>query len=127
MIYVALVTLLILAQYLFFVMQVGTARAKGDVKAPALTGDDHFERCLRVQSNTVEQLVVALPAMWVCATYFRADVAAILGLIFLISRFVYSFSYIKEPKSRGLGFIVGFVANVLMILCGFYAVISGLL
>ena len=82
--FVILVTILLLVQYLYFAFRAGGARGKGDVKAPAVTGDEAFERCLRIQLNTLEQLAVTLPSMWICAVYFRADVAAILGLVFLM-------------------------------------------
>ena len=124
MAYVALVTLLILVQYFYFIWQTGMARGKDTVVAPATTGDEVFERKFRVQMNTLEQLMITLPAMWICAHYFRADVAAILGWVFIIGRFAYSYMYIKNPKSRGLGFMIGFLANVLLIGCGLYGVIK---
>ena len=125
--YVALVTLLILLQYIIFMVQVGSARAKGGVQAPAVAGDELFERRIRVQMNTVEQMIITLPAMWLCAYFFRWDVAAGLGLLFLIGRFIYSSAYAKDPKSRGTGFIIGFLANIALILCGLYAVATELL
>lgn len=127
MIYVALVTLLILAQYSFFFMQAGMARGKGEVKAPAVSGDELFERANRVQTNSLEQMVITLPAMWVCAHYFRADIAAILGFTYFVGRFLYSFSYMKEPSKRAMGFMIGFLANTALLLCGFWGVISTLL
>jgi len=126
MTYVALITLLILVQYFFFVMQAGMARGKDKVVAPATTGDEVYERKLRVQINTLEQLMITLPAMWVCAHYFRADVAAIMGLAFLIGRFLYSYLYIKSPKSRAPGFVIGFLANIVLLAGGFYGVITSL-
>jgi uncharacterized MAPEG superfamily protein len=126
MAYVALVTLLILLQYFFFMMQAGFARGKDTVVAPATTGDEMYERKSRVQMNTVEQLIITLPAMWVCAHYFRPDVAAILGVAFIIGRFVYSHLYIKTPKSRGPGFMIGFLANIGLIGCGLFGVISSM-
>jgi len=122
--YVALVTLLLLIQYMFFTMRAGMARGKDTVVAPATTGDELYERKSRVQMNTLEQLAVTLPAMWVCAHYFRADVAAILGAVFFISRFVFSALYIKDPKSRAPGFIPGFFANVALVLCAAFGVIN---
>lgn len=122
--YVALVTLLILVQYLYFMMQTGMARGKDTVVAPAITGDETYERKSRVQINTLEQLIITLPAMWLCAHYFSANVAAILGLVFLIGRCLFSFLYNKEPKSRGAGFVIGFLANVGLIGCGLYGVIA---
>lgn len=126
MTYVALITLLILAQYFFFVMQAGMARGKDTVVAPATTGDEMYERKARVQMNTLEQLIITLPAMWICAQYFRADVAAIMGLAFLIGRFLYSYLYIKNPKSRAPGFVIGFFANIILVGTGLYGVIVSL-
>ena len=40
--FVALVTLLLVFQYLTFMMLCGMARAKGDVQAPAVSGDEMF-------------------------------------------------------------------------------------
>lgn len=127
MTYVVLVTLLILIQYNLFSFQAGMARGKGDVKAPATSGDEYFERCLRVQLNTLEQLIVTLPAMWIVATFFRPDVAAILGAVFIVGRFLYSAAYRKDPASRTVGFLTSWFANVALILCGLYAVIVRLL
>ncbi|MFT6408654.1 MAG: putative MAPEG superfamily protein [Arenicella sp.] len=127
MTYVALVTLVILIQYFYFMMQAGMARGKDTVVAPAITGDEMYERRSRVQINTLEQLIITLPAIMICAHYFRPDVAAILGWAFIIGRFVYSYSYIKEPKSRGAGFMIGFLANVILIGCGLYGIIASML
>ncbi len=124
MAYVALVTLIILVQYFFFVMQAGLARGKDTVVAPATTGDEMYERKSRVQMNTLEQLMITLPALWICAHYFRPDVAALSGLAFVIGRFMYSYLYIKNPKSRGPGFAIGLLANVILIGCGLYGVIA---
>ncbi len=127
MAYVALVTLLILIQYIFFAMQAGKARGKDTVVAPATTGNEMYERKSRVQINTLEQLIVILPAMMICAHYFRPDVAAILGWVFIIGRFVYSYSYTKDPKSRGLGFGIGFLASIILIGCGLYGIIASMI
>jgi len=98
----------VLIRYSIFVMQAGFARGKDTVVAPATTGDEMYEHKSRVQMNTLEQMIITIPAIWVCAHFFRADIAAILGLVFIIGRFIYSHLYIKNPKSRALGFIIGF-------------------
>ena len=54
---VALVAMLAIAEYLYFTVQVGRARVRTGVKAPAVSGVDEFERYFRVQQNTIEQLV----------------------------------------------------------------------
>jgi uncharacterized membrane protein YecN with MAPEG domain len=99
------------------------ARAKGDVKAPATSGDEMYERALRVQMNTVEQLVITLPAMWICAMYYRPLVAAALGLVFFLGRLLYRTAYMRDPAKRGPGMIVGFLANVGLMLTALWGVV----
>ena len=105
---------------------VGKDRVAGGVEAPAVTGDPIFERAYRVQMNTLEQLMVTLPAMWVCAQFFMPLVAAGLGLAFFIGRIIYRSSYMAAPEKRGLGMMIGFLANIGMIGTGFWGVISRL-
>jgi len=124
--FVYLVTLLLLIQYVFFAMKTGMARGKDTVVAPATSGDEKYERAFRVQMNTLEQLIIVLPAMIICALSFRADVAAILGAIFLVTRFIYAAAYMKDPKTRALGFVSGFFATIALLLCSLYGVIMQL-
>ena len=124
--FVALVTLLLLFQYIVFMMMCGMARSKGQVEAPAITGDELYERALRVQMNTVEQLVVTLPAMWISGHYFNANIAAGLGLVFFLGRILYRAGYMADPKKRGPGMMVGFLANIALILTALWGVIGEL-
>ena len=121
--FVALVTLLLVFQYLTFMMLCGMARAKGDVQAPAVSGDEMFERAYRVQMNTLEQLAVTLPALWICAMYYRPLVAAALGLAFFLGRLIYRTAYMKDPAKRGTGMMIGFLANVGLLLAGLWGVV----
>ena len=124
--YVALVTLLLLGQYLSFLMLCGRARAQGGVQAPATSGDETFERAYRVQMNTLEQLVIALPALWICGYYFDPFWASGFGLIFFFGRIVYRAAYMADPKKRAAGMIIGFLGDVAMLLTGFWGVVSGI-
>ena len=124
--YVALVTILLISQYTIFIMLVGAARGKSGIKAPAVTGDENFERAYRVQMNTLEQLVIALPAMWVAGWYFDAMVAALLGLAFFIGRVIYRAAYVRAPEKRGIGFGIGLLAVLGMIGTAAWGVISAL-
>jgi uncharacterized membrane protein YecN with MAPEG domain len=108
--YVALITVLILLHYIYLAYLVGSARGRNNIPAPATTGNEDFERHMRVHMNTLEQLIIVLPALWMCAYFFRADVAAILGAVFLIGRILYAIGYVKDPASRGRGMMIGFVA-----------------
>ena len=55
---------LALVQLIAFGMIVGWARGKYGVEAPATTGNPVFERYFRVQMNTVEMMVVFVPAIY---------------------------------------------------------------
>ena len=75
----ALATLAIVLWYMVTVFQVGRARTKYKVYAPATTGDPAFERYFRVQMNELENIVVFLPSMWIYAVMGNPRIAAILG------------------------------------------------
>ena len=124
--YVALVTLLLVAQYMTFTMLVGAARSKSGIKAPAVTGDENFERAYRVQMNTLEQLVMTLPALWLSGLYFDSLVASLLGLAFFLGRVLYRAGYVKAPEKRGAGFGIGFLATLGLIGTALWGVITAL-
>jgi uncharacterized membrane protein YecN with MAPEG domain len=124
--YVALVTLLLLLQYLTFSILVGAARGKSGIKAPAVTGDADFERAYRVQMNTLEQLVLTLPALWLSGLYFSPMVAALLGLAFFLGRVLYRAGYVKDPQKRGAGFGIGLLASIGLVLTALWGVIGAL-
>ncbi|MDH4056007.1 MAG: MAPEG family protein [Gammaproteobacteria bacterium] len=111
---VVIVTVLALAQYMFFGIQVGAARQKSGVKAPATSGDVHFECVNRVHQNTLEQLIVFIPALWLYAQYVNPLWGAGIGVVYLIGRLIYSAAYVKDPSSRSLGFTLSFLPGAVM-------------
>jgi uncharacterized membrane protein YecN with MAPEG domain len=113
--YVHFVVGLALVQFLFFALAVAGARTRYKVAAPAVTGNETFERYLRVQLNTLEQLIVFIPSILLCGQYWSPYVAAALGVVFLIGRLVYFFTYVKNPKSRELGFILTIGPNAILL------------
>jgi glutathione S-transferase len=112
---VAIVTILALAQFILFTIQVGSMRGKHGVKAPAITGHPDFERMFRVQQNTMEQLIAFIPALWIYAYLVNPFWGAGIGLVFIIGRFIYRASYLKDPDSRGLGFTLTFLPTAVML------------
>ncbi len=101
---VNLIVALALLQFLLFGAAVGRARGKYKVAAPATTGNEMFERYYRVQMNTLELLVLYVPAMWMFGFYVDAKTAAGLGALYILGRVIYYFGYVKDPKKRELGF-----------------------
>jgi len=111
---IAVVTVLAVFQLFSFAFLVGKQRVKHGVKAPAITGEAEFERAFRIHQNTVEQMVIFIPALWLFGYYVHALIGAALGLVFVISRFIYRKSYLSEPTTRATGFGIG--ALMMMIL-----------
>jgi glutathione S-transferase len=116
--YTAIVAALTLIEYAYIAMRTGQARQRYGVKAPATTGDPLFERHYRVQQNSVEQLVIFVPALFLCAAYVSDGFAALLGLVFIAGRFLYARSYIADPETRGPGFAISFAASAVLLLTG---------
>jgi uncharacterized membrane protein YecN with MAPEG domain len=113
--YATLLVLLALLQYIWFSIRVGSARGKFEIEAPSCAGDEVFERLFRVQQNTLEQLIVFIPSCYAFAWFTSASWAAILGAVFIIGRFVYAAEYVKNPKSRSLGFALTFLPNAVLL------------
>lgn len=111
----AVVTLLALLLFVYSFLAVGMARKKYAVAAPATTGPVEFEVVYRIQMNTLEQLVLFLPALWLFSEYVSPLWASIVGLVWLAGRVLYSVSYVRDPKSRGPGFVISFVASLTLI------------
>jgi uncharacterized MAPEG superfamily protein len=97
---------------------VGRARGKHGVKAPATTGHPDFERAFRVQMNTLEALAVFLPALWLAATYWNAEYAGYIGLVWVLARVWYAAAYMADAAKRGPGFILGMVASMILLFGG---------
>jgi len=111
---VVIVTILALAQYVFFGIRVGGAREKFGVPAPATTGNEQFECVNRVHRNTLEQLVVLIPVMWIYAHHVNPLWGAGMGVVYIVGRFIYSAAYTKDPSSRSLGFMMSFLPSAIM-------------
>ncbi len=124
--HVVIVIALALIEYIGFSIMVGVARGKYNCPAPAVSGDPIFERYYRVQQNTLEQLIIFLPAITIYGYYGNPAVASGVGLIFVISRLVYFQAYVSDPAKRGRGFVPGFFANAFLLIGGLIAAVNNI-
>ena len=122
-----IVTFIALGQYVLFGVQVGSMRGKHGIKAPAQTGHPEFERMSRVHLNTMEQLVLFLPALWMQAYYANPLFGAVVGMVYVVGRFVYRAEYLKDPDSRGLGFTLSFIPSATLLIWALVAAILNVL
>ena len=124
---VYLVIVLALVEYVVFGALVGRARGQYGIRAPAVTGHDVFERIFRVQQNTLEGLVIFVPAIWFFAVYINANVAAGLGVVGIIGRAIYARAYIAAPDSRGPGAAICGIVNMALLIGSLFGLIRALL
>jgi uncharacterized membrane protein YecN with MAPEG domain len=113
---VAVVIGLALLEYFVFGALVGRARVQYKVDAPAIAGHPVFERYFRVQQNTLELLVMFVPATWLFGTFVSTNWAAILGAVYLVGRIVYLRTYVADPARRSAGFGLSILPILVMIL-----------
>lgn len=112
---VAIVTILALLLYFVMGLRVGQARARFNVPAPATSGNPDFERVYRVQANTLEWLPIFLPSLWMFAAYWDARIAAGVGLVWIIGRFLYMTGYSREAAARSTGFGIQALAAAVLL------------
>jgi len=114
----AFVTLLSLLVYTVLTGLVGSARGKFNVPAPATSGHPDFERRLRVQANTLEQLVSFVPALWIFSLSISPKWGAVLGGVWILGRIVYAIGYYQAAAKRGIGFAITQMATAALLLGG---------
>jgi uncharacterized MAPEG superfamily protein len=113
--YMALVLLAALVQYLYFSMRVGAARGKYGIDAPRTSGDENWERLFRLQQNTLEQLIVFIPALLLFGNYVSETWVLLPGVLYLVGRQLYAYEYVNDPQSRGPGMGLTLLANAVLV------------
>lgn len=114
--FATLIVVLALLQYIILTAMVGAQRGKHHVKAPAVSGNEAFERAFRVQQNTLENLIVFIPCCFTFALFVSEVYVMIPGITFLVGRTMYARTYARDPSDRGPGFALTILANIVMVL-----------
>ena len=116
-----IVTLLALLEYSILGVMVGRARQTYGIEAPATTGNPDFERIFRVHANTLEALIVFLPALWIFSLSVHYHIGVLLGLLFVIARIVYAAGYMSAASKRSTGALATGIINVILVVGGLIA------
>ena len=119
-VYTELATLL--AVIITYGMSLNVGRKRSLVEAPATTGHPDFERAFRAHYNTIENLVIFLPVLWLAAPYAGDFKAGMLGLLWGLGRVVFALQYSKG-SSRAIGMLltsVAWVALAVYVILGLY-------
>lgn len=118
--------LLALVEYLVMGALVGRARVKYGIRAPAMTGHPDFERTNRVHVNTLENLIVFMPAVWLFAAYTSELYAAILGGLFVVGRALYAVGYLQAAEKRSIGAGITGIVNIVLVVGGLIGIARAL-
>jgi hypothetical protein len=108
----SLITLLALLLTFVLGLNVGRARARYGVEAPATAGNPDFERVFRVHYNTLENLVLFVPALWLFAAFVSELWGGALGALWLAGRIWYAVGYYSAAPKRGPGMGVATLAQL---------------
>jgi glutathione S-transferase len=122
----ASVTVLIVAFYFYTAFRVGNLRGKHGIRAPTCSGHPEFDRAYRVQMNTLEQMGMTLPLLWI-ATLFPVAwpwLPALIGLIWIAGRIVYLRAYMADPEKRLIGAAMSGGLNLILLLLSLAGIIS---
>ena len=114
----ATATLLIALFYFFTAFRVGNLRGRHGIRAPACSGHPEFDRAFRVQMNTLEQMAMTLPLLWI-ATLFPIGPAwlpALIGLLWVAGRIVYLRAYMADPEKRLIGAMLSGLLNLALLI-----------
>ena len=107
--YTALITIAALTLTFVFSGRAGAMRGKHGVNAPAMTGHAEFDTAFRIHMNTVEQLVLFIPVLWL-ATSVVGD--------------IWAAGYAKAPEKRGQGMIITILSTAVLTMLSLWGVVQ---
>ena len=122
----SLVTALALLLYLILTVNVARTRGRLGIEPPATSGDPAFERIYRVHQNTLEQLAVFVPALWLYALFLSPTWASAIGGVWLLGRIVYAWGYYTEAKRRIPGMVITMLANLALVVGTLISIVQAL-
>ena len=116
LVFPAFITVVTLIVFFVITANVGRARVKYKVPVPQTSGDPDFERVFRVQQNTLEQLILFLPSLWLFSLFVSPTWGAGIGGVWIIGRILYAWGYYQEAQKRTLGFGINALSVIVLLL-----------
>lgn len=120
----ALVTWCAIAVYFWSALRVAKARKHYRIPPPITDGPEGFLLAFRAHQNTLEQLMMFLPSLWLAAIYFNPLFAAVLGAIWVGARIWYVVAYSSAVEKRLPPFILAIVTTVLLMVGALYGILG---
>ena len=121
--FTALVTILAVLMTTAFGALVGSQRGKSKLSAPSVDGDETFQRAFRVHYNTIENLVVFLPVLWLSTGVIGDLWTAVIGAVWLLGRLLYQRAYMSDPSTRLIGMLLTMLPTGILSLVALWGVI----
>jgi len=125
--YTALVTVAALVQTFLLSARVGMARAKLGIDPPAMSGKPEFDKAFRIHMNTVEQLVLFVPALWLAVNVVGDVWTASVGAIWILGRLVYAGGYRRDVNKRGPGMLMTLFSTTVLTLIALWGIMQSFL
>ncbi len=119
----SLVTVLTLILFFIITANVGRARLKYKVPVPQTSGEPDFERVFRVQQNTLEQLILFLPSLWLFSLFVNAIWGAGIGAVWVVGRILYAWGYYQAAEKRGIGFGINALSMLVLLIGSLFGII----
>lgn len=118
-----LVTIICMFIFLWMGLKTGQSRMKHETPAPAMQGPDELMRVMRVHGNTIEGLMMFLPALWIFAFLWGDLLAGLIGVVYPIGRLLYAKGYYAEAGKRSTGFMIGFLSTAVLLIGSFIGLV----
>ena len=108
---VAIDTLLAILIALLASGRVSQMRVKHGIHAPATIGHPAFERAFRAHANTIENMILYVPLLWMAAFFYGGQAPFWVGLLWIIGRVMYIVGYTHDDaRKRGPGALLSYVS-----------------
>ena len=83
----------------------------------------HVHNAIWAHMNIVESMVMYLPVLWIASIYSSPLLAGMVWIIWLLSRIIYAWIYLRTPEKRMVPFITSIVCFFVTLFIAVYGLI----